>query len=92
MPPSQKDTAELFQRLRVVETAMARHEAECLVRNEREEESRRHTAEIFGQVINRLGSLEESRAKVLGYLFGVAAVGSGVGGGVVAAAIKLFGQ
>lgn len=89
--PQSEELAELRRELQIVKTAWLVHEGECKIRNEQAEASQKNIAGMIGNVVTRVSSLEESRAKFIGWVLGGAIGGSAIGGGAVAGFIKLFG-
>lgn len=81
--PNATDSAEIFNRLRAVETSIDTHRAECSIRNE---QRRRWEAEIDSDV----DSLKLDRAKALGIAIAASTVASALGAGGVIALFKAF--
>lgn len=85
---STDSVSDLAARLRIVEHELVRVSAEL----RHHHESHERTGGMIGNVFDRLGSLEESRAKFVGLMFGVGFLGSGTGGAIAVAGFKLFGH
>lgn len=83
--PNVSQAAELFERLRAVETSINTHRAECDIRNQQRQ---RWEAEIDGAV----DSLKLDRAKFVGIAIAVSTVASALGSGGVIALLKVLGQ
>lgn len=81
--PQHNQAAELFDRLRAVETAVERHTSECRIRNENRE---RWEALISDDVT----SLKLDRAKFIGIAIAVSTLASALGSGGVLALFRLF--
>ena len=77
-------SAELEERLRAVETAVTAHVSECAIRNQEASEWRK-------KISDDVDSLRLEKAKIAGYLMGIAAAGSVVGAGGVQAIVHFFG-
>lgn len=73
------------ERLRAMESWTAKHDGECSIRNAEITEWRR-------EISSDMTSLKIEKAKVAGYLLGIAAAGSVVGTGVMQAVMKLIGE
>lgn len=83
--PNAQDSAELFGRLRAVESAIDTHRAECSIRNQQRE---RWEAEIDADV----NSLKLDRAKALGIAIAASTVASALGTSGVIALFRAFGK
>ena len=83
--PNPAQVAELFERLRSVETSIGEHRAECNVRNE---QRKRWESEIDGDV----NSLKIDRAKFIGIAIAVSTIASALGSGGALAVIKAIGH
>lgn len=83
--PNDHQAAELFDRLRAVETSIDTHRAECAIRNE---QRRRWEAEIDDDVT----SLKLDRAKALGIAIAASTVASALGAGGMLSLFKLLGK
>ena len=86
------ELAEIRELVMSAKSSIETHRAECNVRNEQQKAAEAHAEHRFEMSENRLSSLEESRAKLMGYMFGIAAGGSVAGGGIVAGLFKLMGH
>lgn len=83
--PNSNQAAELFERLRAVETSIDTHRAECSIRNE---QRHRWEAEIDADV----NSLKLDRAKAFGIAIAASTLASALGTSGVIALFKVFGQ
>lgn len=75
--------AELFERLRAVETSIGEHRAECNIRNQ---QRTRWEAQIDDDV----GSLKLDRAKFIGIAVAVSTVASALGSGGILALFEVL--
>lgn len=82
--------SEIFERLRLVENAVNQHVAECGIRNENRAQWERRMDVVVEKCVDGIESLNVSRAQLVGYIAGAAAVGALTGGAMFQGLLKLF--